>query len=248
MRRLYILVFLLTLSLVAVADTVSLAQNFACQYAAGRNYKQIGAFADIIVPLWLHAFPNKDYAAIMNASPDIQIAGDAVVTMKVESRNHTKMKIYKERREKFLQQSMLYVDAVNKGDSARAYDFFDSLWTSFETLASTLLPIPYPAFEDFHAAVIRFVHVDNEITRNKIKKSAAAYTDTLAAKLQVLMTDSLPASSIGKPEWAIEEYAYFAKLIAKMKDQIALKDPLHAWEVANELDVRLNTFVHYYLD
>jgi hypothetical protein len=96
--------------------------------------------------------------------------------------------------------------------------------------------------------VIRFVHVDKQVSRKKIKKTAAKTTEALAQKLQLLTADSVPKNATGKPEWAIEEFSYFSKLISKLQGLIAKNDALKSWETANELDVRLNTFVHYYLE
>jgi len=228
--------------------TPCLSQNFACQYAAQRHFKAVGMMCDIMVPLWVHAYPDKDYHSIMAASPDIQLASDSIVTTKISSRNHEKMELYKSRKEEFLKQSLLFVDAVNKYDSGKAYEIFPQLWESLETLSSTLLPIPYPTFDDFHSAVIRFVHVDKQVTRKKIKMTAVSATALLAEKLQLLTAENVPKNATGKPELAVEEFAYFAKLVAKLQEMIRLKDAAQAWEVANELDVRLNTFEHYYLE
>ena len=128
------------------------------------------------------------------------------------------MELYRSRKEEFVKQLLLYVDAVNKDDSSKAYEIFPQLWDSFEAMSNVLLPIPYPEFDDFHAAVVRFVHMDKQITRKWIKKRLQA-ADMLNRKLQALTADNVPKNATGKPEWAVEEFAYFQNSFPSFKGQ-----------------------------
>ena len=132
---------LLAIALVLFVVPSAFAEEGGCpaHKAEGKGFSAMGELHHVVAPLWHHAYPDKDYAAMKDAAPKLTAAFVKLAEMKGDRLNDEEKKAFADARAALGQDIEAFAKFAEAGEDEALYAMLPGLHEKFEAVASVLV-------------------------------------------------------------------------------------------------------------
>jgi len=233
--------YLINFMAIVMFAVPTMAEEKGCPaaVAAERGFTSVEAFHHAVMPLWHTAWPEKDFETLIGSGMAFDSLFGPIAELKPVIGNKKRLASFTESRKTLGEAVSQYTKAVKSEDGEKLYEILPGLHDAFESMASSLIPTPFPHFEGLVVTsdVILTIHLPNEDV-----DGITGSTETLVLKLTVFDSTMIPEELNVQREDILKSFSKMSEQAGFMKKSCDAKEMKTFAKQATEFSEMLKQF------